>query len=159
MKKLFIPMFMSAVLSTQLPAFKMDANEFDYYFDRVADRFFSDVRPLMDKHNFINYPTINVYEKDSEYLIEVEIVGVEKDDIEVSISDNRLLTISGESKKRSKGDKALREESFFGKFQRTITLPQDIDSSKIDVKYDNGLLVIKVARDSQKSGKRVIPIK
>lgn len=159
MKKFLVATSLFGLLSTQLSAFHVDRDEFDRYFNSIAEKFFND--DFANSRGVINYPALNIYEHDDYYLVEVEVAGIDKDNIEVSVSDNELLTISGEKrgKKSNNDSKTLREESFFGKFKRAISLPQDVDSSKIDVKYDDGILKIKIARDEKKSGKRVIPIK
>ncbi len=148
MKKLMV----SLLLSSQLSAFYH--SDFDRYFDMFMN---SDIFPSF---GFTSYPPMNIYEDDKNYLIEVEMAGMDKDDIEVSISNDNILTIRGEKKRNSRYEKedTLRYESFVGKFQKSITLPSDIDSSKIDVKYENGILKIRVARSKEKSKSRIIPI-
>jgi len=159
MKKVLWTASLVALLSSQLSAFYLDRDDFDRYFNEIANRLFND--SIVNFDTGFNYPSVNIYEHNDYYLIKVEVAGIDKNNIEVSVSDNQLLTISGEKKseKKSNDGKVLKEESFFGKFKRVIALPQDVDSSKIDVKYENGILNIKVAKDKTKSGKRIIPIK
>jgi len=154
MKKFMTLSLVSIVTSSALFSFNFDDEKFDEInrkFNNLTNNFFN--------NRFSNYPAMNIYERPHEYLIEVEVIGISKNDIEVSISDNQVLSISGEKNDINRTDEIpLKEERFFGKFQRQILLPKDIDSSKIDVKSESGILKIVVAKDSKKSGKRVIPI-
>jgi HSP20 family protein len=135
---------------------------FESYFNSLSNSFFNDNFPSrVFGFKTTNYPNINIHRGDKEYLIEVEVPGMDKDDIEVSISDDDLLSISGEKriKRDEKEFSMVSQESFFGKFRRVISLPKDIDSSKISVKYENGILLISVKRDDKGSKSRVIPIR
>ena len=95
-------------------------------------------------------PPTDIKETSSEYIIEMEIPGMEEDDIKVSINENHL-TIVGEIKKgdssTSKEGKSLLVERFTGSFQRTFTLPSNrIDSIGSKAKFKNGILRITVTK-------------
>jgi HSP20 family protein len=154
MNKVLIGSFFSVVTTTSL--FSFGGLDNDHLND--LNKRFSHFASFFDHR--INYPAVNIYERENDYLIEVEIAGMGKNEIEVSISDNQIISISGEKLENnsSANFKALREERFFGKFQREILLPNNIDSSKIDVKNENGVLKIIVSKDIKKTGKRVIQI-
>lgn len=99
---------------------------------------------------------IDVHEKADQYVINAEIPGVEKDHIDVSI-EGGVISISAETKhsEEKKGDdnKVLHRERFYGKMQRILQLPHDIDEEKADARYENGVLVLtlpKKAPDVQK---------
>ncbi len=155
MKKIAFMSIISLATSSALFSFNFDEN----HLDEINKKFGIFAKSLFDgKIN--NYPAMNIYERDSDYLIELEIIGINQNDMEVSISDNRILSISGNKPDFNRTDsKVLREERFVGKFQREIVLPNDIDSASIDVKNENGILKITVLKDIKKTGKRVIPIK
>ena len=94
-------------------------------------------------------PPTDIKETESEYIIEMEIPGMEEDDIKVSINENHL-TIVGEIKKptsTSQEGKPLLVERFTGSFQRTFTLPSNrIDSIGSKAKFKNGILRITVTK-------------
>jgi HSP20 family protein len=87
-------------------------------------------------------PKVDVYEEDSNIVFEVEAPGVDKDDIDISIEDNRL-TIKGERREASESEEDrdyYRSERFYGTFQRSFTLPDKVDTEDVSARYDNGLL-------------------
>ena len=85
---------------------------------------------------------LNVTRSDGAYKVDAEMPGVKKEDIHVTV-DGGLVTISGEVKKESeekKGDQVIRSERYFGKVERSFSLPQDIDEAHVDAKYADGVL-------------------
>ena len=92
-------------------------------------------------------PTVNTREADDAYYIEVDLPGVAKDDINIDVDDN-TLTISGvrKVKEEHKEDNFYKVESVYGKFERSFSLPEDVDSDKIEAKHNNGVLEIKIPK-------------
>ena len=93
-------------------------------------------------------PPTDIKETSDEYIIEMEIPGMEESDIKVSINENHL-TIVGEIKKTTQVEtsKPLLIERFTGSFQRTFTLPSNrIDSIASKAKFKNGILRISVTK-------------
>ena len=93
-------------------------------------------------------PPTDIKETSDEYVIEMEIPGMEESDIKVSINENQL-TIVGEIKKPTQEEtsKPLLIERFTGSFQRTFTLPSNrIDSIGSKAKFQNGILRITVTK-------------
>ncbi len=103
-------------------------------------------------------PSANTREDKNAYYIEADLPGVKKEDIHVDIKDN-VLTISGERKTKSEVDEKdyHKIESFYGKFQRSFTLPEDADVDNIDASSKNGMLEIKIPKSnkSQKETKKI----
>ncbi|MFB6355972.1 MAG: Hsp20/alpha crystallin family protein [bacterium] len=97
-------------------------------------------------------PKVDVYEEDDNLVFELEAPGVDKDDIDVSIEDNRL-TIKGERREEKEvgGDERdyYRSERFFGSFQRSFALPDKVDVEDIDARYDNGVLTVSLPKASE----------
>lgn len=92
-------------------------------------------------------PTVNTREADDAYYIEVDLPGVSKDDINIDVDDN-TLTISGvrKVKEEHKEDNFYKVESVYGKFERSFSLPEDVDTDKIEAKHNNGVLEIKIPK-------------
>ena len=93
-------------------------------------------------------PPTDIKETSDEYVIEMEIPGMEESDIKVSINENQL-TIVGEIKKPTQEEtsKPLLIERFTGSFQRTFTLPSNrIDSIASKAKFKNGILRISITK-------------
>lgn len=86
-------------------------------------------------------PALDVEERDEEFLVSVELPGVDKKDVSVTVVDNQL-TIKGEKhgSKEQKEAKVYRKETWEGSFQRTIALPDRVASDKIQAKMKDGVL-------------------
>ena len=85
---------------------------------------------------------LNVTRSDGAYDVEAEMPGVKKEDIQVTV-DGGMVTIAGEvkrEKEEKKGEQVIRSERYFGKVQRSFSLPQDIDESAVTAKYVDGVL-------------------
>lgn len=89
------------------------------------------------------WPTIDVAEEENAITVRAEVPGCKADDVEISVYGN-TLTISGEKKveeeKKEKGYYHI--ESTYGSFRRELTLPTDVDASKIDAVCKDGVLSI-----------------
>ncbi len=93
-------------------------------------------------------PAVNVKETDSEFLLELAAPGMSKKDFDINL-ENDVLTISSEHKEgeeKKDGDYTRREFSYQS-FQRTFTLPENmVDGDKIDAKYKDGILQLKLPK-------------
>ena len=92
-------------------------------------------------------PLMNVSETESDYLIMMDLPGVEKKDVEVNLSDG-ILTVSGERKTSEKSDENNRiwHEATYGAFSRSFELTSDIVEEKIKAKFNNGVLNITIPK-------------
>ncbi len=125
--------------------------------DRLFDSFFG--RPLdLERREGIWSPLIDIEENDSEVMVKVEVPGMSKEDIKVSVTDN-ALTISGERKHESeeKGKTFHRIERAYGKFYRTISLPAEVNHDKVKASYKEGVLTITLPK-AETSQSKEIPI-
>ena len=88
-------------------------------------------------------PLLDVRENKEKYTISVEIPGVEKKNLKISVKKDKLI-IQGEKKeeKKRQEESYLRVERSYGNFMRSVSLPMEVDQSKITAKYDNGVLKI-----------------
>ncbi|WP_281951578.1 Hsp20/alpha crystallin family protein [Nitrosophilus kaiyonis] len=105
-------------------------------------------------------PAVNEKEDEKAYYVEVDLPGVKKEDIKVEVKDN-VLSISGERKfKKEEKDKGyIRTESFFGKFERRFTLPNDADAEKIEAKVEDGVLHLTIPKVEEKENVKKIEVK
>jgi HSP20 family protein len=101
-------------------------------------------------------PVVDLYEKDDNFVIKAELPGVGKDDIGIDLKDG-VLTLSGERSDDSevKEDKYYRRERTYGKFQRSFTLPADVDADKIKAEFKDGVLVVEVPKPEKSKPKRI----
>ncbi len=83
------------------------------------------------------------------YEINVELPGVKVEDVDISMQDNSLV-IRGEkrSERKETGQSFYFSEREFGAFQRTFRMPPDADSDKIDAQFSDGVLRLKIAKES-----------
>ncbi len=87
-------------------------------------------------------PALDLYQTTDDIVALVELPGMRKEDIELSLHDG-MLTISGERKSDvSENDKAARSERFVGKFRRSISLPTRVDANKVNATYKDGVLTV-----------------
>ena len=101
-------------------------------------------------------PAVNEKVDDKGYHLEIDLPGVKKEDIDISVNDG-VLVISGERKLEKKEEKEnyTRIESFFGRFERAFKLPADADLDNIEAKYENGVLKIFIPKKQKESGKKI----
>ncbi|HKI97012.1 MAG TPA: Hsp20/alpha crystallin family protein [bacterium] len=103
-------------------------------------------------------PRMDVTDDPAELTITVEIPGIEEKDIDVSLTDN-LLTIKGEKHAESeeKGKDFLRRERSYGTFRRSMRVGPEIDASKVDATFKNGVLRVTLPKTpaAQKAARKI----
>ncbi len=92
-------------------------------------------------------PAANISETSKEYLIKAELPEVEKKDVEVTVHEG-VITIRGERRfeRTDDSEKQHRVESFYGSFERSFSLPQDADESKIYAETKDGVLKVHIPK-------------
>ena len=92
-------------------------------------------------------PSIDLIDRDDHVLVRAEMPGVDKKDLNVSISEN-ALTIKGETQREEKEETGayFRHEISRGTFERSITLPTNIDASKLNATLTDGVLEVTVGK-------------
>src|SRR5215217_2257049 len=87
-------------------------------------------------------PALDLYQNNDNVVAVVELPGMRKEDIDISLHDG-MLTIAGERQTSSAdGENAERTERFSGKFRRSITLPTRVDAGKVSASYKDGILTV-----------------
>jgi HSP20 family protein len=122
--------------------------------DRMFDRFRSGSSE--DESTQTWAPSVDIIEGENDYNIHVELPGVEKKDVKITVQDD-VLIIKGEKKMESekKGENYQRIERCYGTFQRSFTLPNSIASDKIDATYNNGILTISLPKMEEVKPKEI----
>ncbi len=122
-------------------------------FSDIMDEFFNDAVATR-RDTFV--PSIDISETEKQFVIDVEVPGVDKKDIELNI-ENNTLTISGERKFEKKEDNKQyhRVESHYGTFSRTFSLPDNVNTESINATYNNGILSITVDKSEQQMKKQI----
>lgn len=88
-------------------------------------------------------PNVDIIDHDNEVVLEAELPGIEKEDVEVSV-DKNAVTISGKTNHEDKAEKGnyYRSEIRHGSFIRTIVLPWGVDGTKAKASFKNGILEV-----------------
>jgi len=120
-------------LSTEIPALKAT----------ISDRFGS--------------PNVDLYETKNEVVVSFDLPGLNsKDDVEIEI-ENNLLTISGAVNRFSedKEERVHRQERFYGRFQKSISLPASVSEEGTKATYKNGVLEVRMPKIASKNRKKI----
>jgi HSP20 family protein len=107
---------------------------------------------------FEGMPSVDVIDREAEVVVRAELPGVDKKDLEISLSDDSL-TIKGSTKteqEEEKGDYYRREVSS-GSFSRTLRLPSEVDGEKASSSFKDGILELKLPK-REKSKRHTIKV-
>lgn len=118
------------------------------------------LRPALREMEVAPRIKMDVAETDQDYTVKAEIPGVKKEDIKVEIEGNQI-SISAETQKETeekKGETVVRSERYYGKQYRRFTLPHEIDESKAQAKYQNGVLELSLPKKSGPSGAKQLAV-
>src|SRR5262245_25046266 len=100
-------------------------------------------------------PALDLYQNNDNVVAVVELPGMRKEDIDISLHDG-MLTIAGERQSSSsEGENAERTERFSGKFRRSITLPSRVDADKVSASYKDGVLTVTLPKADEAKPKKV----
>jgi len=100
---------------------------------------------------------VDVAEKNGAYLVTAELPGVKKEDIHVAI-DGPQVTLEAEVKREkeaSKDERTLHSERAYGKVTRSFTLPQEVDESKAEAKFKDGVLELTLPKKAAAQRKQI----
>jgi len=124
--------------------------------DDLFERFF-DWRPsfrFMEKSEWT--PSLDLSETENELIVRAEIPGMKKEEIDIHL-EGRLLTIQGEKKQKyeEKTENLHRVECRYGAFSRTLDLPADVDSEKVQATYKRGVLTLILPKTEKRTAKKI----
>ena len=113
--------------------------------DRLFDRLFE--TPMQAQRWA---PAMDLTEADEWYVLKADLPGVSEEDIDIQV-ENGLLTISGERKSEHErsGKGFYRIERAFGRFQRQMTLPENVDPDTVSAEFDRGVLSVRIPKPEQ----------
>ena len=100
-------------------------------------------------------PALDLYQNNDNVIALIELPGMRKEDIEISLHDG-MLTIAGERRTETPGgEKAERSERYIGKFRRSITLPTRVDANKVSATYKDGILTVTLPKAEEAKPKQI----
>lgn len=114
------------------------------------------IRPLHGRPLPEEFP-VELREDDQNYVLEAEIPGLKKDDIEINI-DGTTVSISAEVKqcdRKMENERMVQSERYYGAITRRFTLPSEIDSQRCDAKYQDGILSLVLPKKTSTAAKRI----
>ncbi len=112
-------------------------------FQREVGRLFESIEPVEHWRVARGVPPINLYDTDESYLLTAMLPGIGPEDVDLSIT-GETLTIRGD-RKRAEGvaeDSYRRQERQFGRWTRTITLPDRVNSAAVSASFAHGVLTV-----------------
>jgi len=126
-------------------------------FARLFENFFGeDLLPSEDVSNRAWMPAVNIRETDTAFLVEAELPGLTKKDIEITL-ENNLLKLSGERRfeKDTNEENYHRVERQYGQFLRTFSLPSQVDSNAVKATFKDGVLTIEVPKAEEAKPRKI----
>ena len=99
-------------------------------------------------------PALDLYQNNYNVIALVELPGMRKEDIEISLHDG-TLTIGGERKSETSDGAAERSERYVSKFRRSITLPVRVDANKVSATYRDGILTVTLPKAEEAKPKQI----
>ncbi len=135
--------------------FRSEFGAISTLFDNVLD--FPKEHGNMFVHNW--NPAIDIYDSGNEVVIQAELPGIKKEDINIRV-ENNLLILSGKKERKQEIDKNgyYRSERGYGSFTRSYRIPSVVDSTKINAKFGDGILTLSLPK-SEEAKPRQIDVK
>ena len=129
------PMARLADLWDELPSLLFDGGLFD-----VGSRAFT--------------PPADIEETDDAYVVEVELPGVRKEDVDISVSGRRLI-VNGERKEKERTGVLRRRTRTVGRFYYEVVLPQPVDDGAVSASLSDGVLTIRVSKQDTERARKI----
>ena len=101
------------------------------------------------------YPPVNVFQQGDDLLVVAEMPGVSKGDLDISIKGNQLRISGKKAANYGDGISVHRQERSFGAFDRTFTLPLEIDAENVKAEYRDGILALRLSRAEHEKSKKI----
>lgn len=126
-------------------------------FSNLVDKFFNESLARSGGSTFI--PKVDIIENTDSFEIHLAVPGLNKEDFKIELNDN-YLTVSGDRKfTNEKKERTFHSiETHYGSFSRSFSLPENVDGTKINAKYNNGILELTIPKDEKKALKQTIKV-
>jgi HSP20 family protein len=114
---------------------------------REVGRLFEGLDPFQLPRHVRQYPPINVYDAGEVYVLSAQLPGGSPEEVELTIT-GETLTMRGERKRPEgvKDDSYRRLERPVGRWSRTVTLPDRVDSAQVSASFNNGILTVNLPK-------------
>ena len=123
---------------------------------RMLDQTFGGLgwRPTTERAGWL--PLVDLEETDDAYLVEAELPGIRREDVDIELVGNEL-TITGEAREREHKGTLRKQSRRRGRFEYRVALPDQVDAGKVTASLKNGVLEVRVPR-SQRASRRKIEV-
>ncbi|MFW5887470.1 MAG: Hsp20/alpha crystallin family protein [Bacteriovoracia bacterium] len=115
---------------------------------------FTPVKLMHDWYYPDNVPACDLEERANHFLLNLDMPGIPKENIDIKFENNQI-SIKGERKQEHHEEENGSYERYSGTYQRTISLPQNIDPDKAEASYENGVLTIAVPKTQASKAKKI----
>jgi len=126
--------------------------------NRLFSTFFDSPTPGNGRRDSLRgwIPAMDVTENDNEYVLKADLPGLSESDVDVELDDN-VLRISGERKSEHQESKDgyHRVERAFGRFSRSLRLPEGVTAEGVQANFDNGVLEVHIQKPEQRKPQKV----
>lgn len=143
MRKILISSTLALLMSAQVYSGSFFEDDFDFRINELH----KEINNIFKKNDMslTRVPKMDISEEDKSYTILFEVPGIDKKDLNVTIKDEKFLTITGHQKDTNSNLS----------FSRSISLPENINIDKITISHKNGVLKLIIPKDSKKLNNRV----
>lgn len=122
------------------------------------DPFFNDYFDLFNSKQNHNFMNTDIIEKENNYILKVEVPGINKEDITIDYDDENLNIKIVKNDNCEESDNYLRKEICYGEYSRKFYVG-NINENEIEANYNNGILTISIPKKTQLENKKSIEIK
>lgn len=146
---------MSGDMSRQMDALFRDFGSSNFFNDYFGGG--NVLRQFLNERTGMFSPRVDIAEDDKNTYLHVELPGMEKENVTVSIGEDRILTIKGERKNelKNEGKNFVRMERSYGSFTRSFQLPDNAKAEHITAEFKNGILNITLPKAEEPAPKQV----
>ncbi|MCU1462131.1 MAG: hypothetical protein JWO37_2206 [Acidimicrobiales bacterium] len=116
------------------------------------ERLFQNADELKQLDGFI--PLADIEETDDAYVVELELPGVQRKDVNVELDGNRLI-VTGERKERERKGVIRRRTRTVGEFRFEVVLPNEVADEGVEATLDEGVLTVRVPKAGREQPRRV----
>jgi HSP20 family protein len=134
------------------PARELDTLQTDL--NRVFDAFFGGREANGVTRRWI--PAMDLVETDDHLVLRADLPGLDQEDVEIEVKDN-VLTVSGErrAEQEESSNGYHRVERSYGRFSRSLSLPQGVDADQVQAEFDKGVLEVRIPKPAERKPHRV----
>ena len=104
-----------------------------------------------------NYPSVNVFRQGDDFVVITELPGMKRDEIDIQVQGDRVRIAGKKAIEYEEGASLHRRERVSGTFDRTISIPIEVDADKVKAEYRNGILALLLPR-AERDKPKSIPI-